>query len=353
MSTDSTDVALRPLAPADGPAIAELFAQTPDAGQISFTTRFKVDAYTALTALHPDTTGVAAVLPATGQLVGMAMIDWSQRQVEGSVRPCALLNTLKVHPDYRRRGIARRLAEWRIAATRERFGDDVVLLADIQKGNVASERAAQHWSSQFIGQPHTVLMGMRRSPPRLPRGISVRPARPEEFGAIAEQQNRFYQNYNLYAPQTADSFAAWLDHTPLHAPIHHLVVAVDAAGTLLAGAGISERARLLALHVGRLPAAMKLVVRAMGLLPPSGVVDEVLVDQLWFAPGHLAAAQALWAWLRWDLRERGSVLRTAYDPRGPVADVLRLPVWQPRAQSAFAVHAPVPLDPERLIYPYG
>ncbi|KPV48103.1 hypothetical protein SE17_39865, partial [Kouleothrix aurantiaca] len=65
MSTDSIDVALRPLAPTDGPAIAELFAQTPDAGQISFTTRFKVDAYTALTALHPDTTGVAAVLPAT------------------------------------------------------------------------------------------------------------------------------------------------------------------------------------------------------------------------------------------------------------------------------------------------
>src|SRR5689334_3507756 len=67
ISTHSTDVALRPLAPADGPAIAELFAQTPDAGQINFTARFKVDAYTELTPLHPDTAGVAAVLPITGQ----------------------------------------------------------------------------------------------------------------------------------------------------------------------------------------------------------------------------------------------------------------------------------------------
>jgi hypothetical protein len=51
---------------------------------------------------------------------------------------------------------------------------------------------------------------------------------------------------------------------------------------------------------------MKLVVRAMGLLPSSGVVDEVLVDQLWFGLGQLAAAQALWVWLRWEMRERGS-----------------------------------------------
>lgn len=353
MSTDSKGVTLRPLAPTDGSAIAELFEQTPDAGQISFTTRFKTDAYMALTALHTDTAGVVAVWPATGQVVGMAMVDWSQRQVEGSVRPCALLNTLKVHPDHRRQGIAQRLADWCFAAARERFGDDAVLLADIQKGNVASERAARHWSSQFVGQPHTVLVGMRRSPPRLPSGVTLRPAQPDELGAIAAQQNRFYQNYNLYAPQTADSLAAWRDHTPLPAPIHHLFVAVDAAGIILAGAGITERARLLALHVGRLPAAMKLAVRAIGLLPPSGVVDEVLVDQLWFAPGQAAAAQALWAWLRWELRERGSVLHTAYDPRGPLAAALRLPTWLPRAQSTFAVHAPVPLAPERLIYPYG
>ena len=109
----------------------------------------------------------------------------------------------------------------------------------------------------------------------------------------------------------------------------------------------------MALHVGRLPVVMKLVVRAIGLLPPSGVVGELVVDHLWFGPGQLAAAQALWAWLRWEMRDRGSVLRTAYDPRSPSPEVLRLPAWLPKAQSAFAVHAPVPLDPQRLIYPYG
>lgn len=70
--TYSTDIALRPLAPADGLAIAELFKQTPDAGQISFTTRFKIDAYTALTALYPGAAGAAAVHPSTEQVVKRA-----------------------------------------------------------------------------------------------------------------------------------------------------------------------------------------------------------------------------------------------------------------------------------------
>ena len=51
--TSPTDIALRRLEPGDGPVVATLFEQTPDAGQITFTTRFKIDAYTALTALHP------------------------------------------------------------------------------------------------------------------------------------------------------------------------------------------------------------------------------------------------------------------------------------------------------------
>ena len=70
--THSTDVARRPVAPADGPAIAELFEQTPDAGQISCTTRFKADASTALTALHPDCAGVVE----PGQIDRWTSPDW-------------------------------------------------------------------------------------------------------------------------------------------------------------------------------------------------------------------------------------------------------------------------------------
>jgi hypothetical protein len=49
----------------------------------------------------------------------------------------------------------------------------------------------------------------------------------------------------------------------------------------------------------------------------------------------------------------GELLRTSYDPRSPLAAALRLPIWQPRAQSSFAVRALVPIDPAHLLYPYG
>lgn len=348
-----THFVLRPLEPADGPTVATLFEQTPDAGQITFTTRFTIDPYLALTALRSDTAGVVAMIPDTGRIVGMAMVDLSHRWVEGEIRPCALLNTLKVHPDYRRQGIAGQMAQWRVDYAYQRLGEETVILADIQKGNIGSQQTARRWCRQSIGQHKTVIMRMRDTPSPLPAGITMRPARQEELGAIVEQHNRFYKEYNLYDPQTDVSLASWRKCSPFASAIRDIYVAVDSTGSLLAGLGVTERARLLSLHVGRLPPAMQFVNRLIRLLPPNGVVDEVLVDQFWFKPGQAAAAHALWEWLRWEKRDRGSVMRIAYDPRGPLHKVLRVPFWLPKGQSTFAVHSPVPLHPERLIYPYG
>ena len=232
------------------------------------------------------------------------------------------------------------------------MGEKAVILANIQKNNIGSQQAARRWCHQFIGEPATVLVRMRDIAPSS-ADITLRPAMLEELEAIAEQQNSLYQDYNLYAPQTAESLAGWLALTPFDVPVRHIYVAVDTLGSIIAGAGVTERARILSLRVGRLPLLMQLASRAMRLLPPNGVVDEVMIDQLWFKPGHIAAAQALWEWLRWEMRNRGSVIRTAYDPRGPLAHVLQLPFWLPKAQSTFAVRAPMLLVPERLIYPYG
>lgn len=353
MTTHPGAIALRALEPDDSTAIADLFEQTPDAGQITFNARFKIDVYQALTALHPGTVGVVATLPRTGQIVGMALIDLSHRQVEGAIYPCALLNTLKVHPDYRRQGIAAQLAQWRIEYVRQHQGDKAIILADIQKNNVGSQQAARRWCRQFIGEPATVLVRMRDTSPPAQPGITLRAARPEELEAISEQQNSFYREYNLFKPQTAESLAGWLALTAFAVPIRDLYIALDGSGSIVAGAGVTERARMVALHVGKLPLPMQIASRMMRLLPPNGVVDEVVVDQVWFKPGHLAAAQALWQWLRWELRNQGSVLRTAYDPRGPLPNVLQLPFWLPKAHSTFAVQAPMHVDPERLIYPYG
>jgi GNAT superfamily N-acetyltransferase len=79
----------------------------------------------------------------------------------------AVLDSLKVHPDYRRRGIARRLTDRRLERATELGGDEVVIVAYIQAGNTASLANAP------VGHPG------RRSAGRLPRcrSAGARPGR--------------------------------------------------------------------------------------------------------------------------------------------------------------------------------
>ncbi len=45
--------------------------------------------------------------------------------------------------NFRQRGIASRLAEWRVEYVHQHMGDEAVILAYIQKGNTGSQKTAQ------------------------------------------------------------------------------------------------------------------------------------------------------------------------------------------------------------------
>ena len=64
-----TDVLLRPLTPADGPAVAQLCKHSPDTGRVPFYFRYAVDAYQALVALKPASIAVVAEHPSTQALI--------------------------------------------------------------------------------------------------------------------------------------------------------------------------------------------------------------------------------------------------------------------------------------------
>jgi GNAT superfamily N-acetyltransferase len=343
----SSTIRLRPIEPSDGPKIATLFTNTPDTGQITFTTRFKADAYAVLRLLHPDMAGVVAEDTSKDQLVGIGLVDLTQRLLNGEPRPCALLHSLKVHPDYRRQGLARQIAQWRIDYARQQFGDAVAISANIQKGNTGSERNAQSWATHFVGPVVTALMRPLDSAPRLPQGLTFRPIKPEEFGAFAEQQRHFYQQYNLFWPQTEHSLQALFEQ-----PIRELYGVFDAAGNLLAGANNTLRFKVLSLEVGRLPGWMQGVNKLIKLLPANGIVDELMVEDLWFAPQQEAAAKALWQHLRYVHRNRASVVRISFDPRSPLAAIFGVPFWFPKAESSFAVYNKDALDSRRLLAPF-
>jgi len=341
---------LRPLTPADGPAIAALGEQSPETGAVAFHSEFHYDPYAALLALRPSTIGVAVEAPDHDGLVGLGLASFGECCYEGTLRPYAYFYSLSVHPAYRRRGLAAQIAAWRVEQARERLGAEAVLISGIQSGNVGSVRTAQKWSQYQLDRSQAGVVKMRAKPPQARPGWEVRPAREAELEEIAQKQNRFFQNHNFYPPQTAESLAAWRAEQPLGFQLHDYYVAADSQGHILAGLGITDEGRVISNRLIRMAWPLRLGNLLLKVVPPDGVMKRLPVEYFWFEPGQVEAGQFLWESLRWLWRERGTMLMTFFDPRGPIPQAIRLPKLMPPQRGSLMVSGPVPVSEARLVY---
>jgi GNAT superfamily N-acetyltransferase len=340
---------LSQLGPQDGPAYAAVLAASPDTGAIGSAVRFEIDPYQALMSLHRDTVGVVAETPGFDGFVGSGLIRFGQCQWEGEVRSSALLNTLVVHPDYRRRGLASQLAKWREEFARLRIGEGGVIWAIIQRNNTGSERTARKWAPQFLGSRLAVVpLRIRSVPPPRSRHLDVRPALPDDLDTVAEQLNRYYRDYNLYSPETRSSLAAWLDETPFDSPLHHYRIVTDKAGHLLAGMGLSENCRLRTTLITHLPLILRVLNLVFNVVPTNGQLQEIALSRLWYAPGQLEAAQHLLETMRWEWRARGTSLVLYADVRSRLMRLLGVRERVGKELVGIAVRAPVPCIEGRL-----
>jgi GNAT superfamily N-acetyltransferase len=342
---------LRLLGPQDGPAYAAVLAASPDTGTIGTAARFEIDAYRALTSLHKDTVGVVAETPGYDGFVGGGLIRFSQCQWEGEVRSSALLNTLVVHPDYRRRGLASRLAAWREEFARRRMGEGGGVWAIIQRNNTGSELTARKWATDSLGSRLAIVpLKMRSAPPRRARDFDVRPALPDDLGEVTEQLNRYYLDYNLYPPETESSLGGWLDETPFDTPFRHYRILADRAGCLLAGIALAENCRLRSTLVTRLPFFLRVPNLVLNVVPANGELREIALSRFWYAPGRLDAARHLLETMRWEWRERGTSLLLHVDVRSELTRLLGLRERIGKELLGYAVRAPVPCSEGRLRY---
>lgn len=346
-------IVLRQLVPTDGPAIDRLGRETPDTGAVAFYSEFQHDVYETVMALRPGTVGVVAET-ADQRIVGMGLVTFGNCQFEGELRPSAYLNSLSVHPEFRRRGIAARIAAWRVNEAREHFraaGREGVIFAAIQGGNVGSVRTADSWSNQVIqGRTSGAAINVRRQQPKAIDGLEVRPARDDELDRIADEQNRFYTDFNLYSPETTTSLEEWRSQLFFGERLREYLVAVDGSGEIAAGLGVTAEGPLITSHVVRMPPALRIANAFLRILPADGTVRRLKVDRFWFAPDQLKVARHLWESTRWLLRERGTVVMTFFDVNSPIRQAVVLPRIMPSMTGTVALHGPVPADPARCLY---
>ena len=341
---------LRPFAPQDGPAFDRLQLESPDTGRIHFTYHYQIDPYAALHARQGDFLGVVAEVPGHDGLVGACLVDFREAQIEGALRPCGLLNTLVVHPEFRRRGIATALVTWCVQAARERFGDEGVVWALIQRGNVGSVRTlTKHLRQTIPERIVSIPIKVRSRPPRPMPGWHVREADEDDLPRVAERMNRFYDGYNFYRPQTADTLAQWLTTSPFETPFRRYLVLTDGAGEILAGAGVEEGYRLGTLHVEDMSPSLRVLNGLLRLVPADGVSKGLTLTKVWHAPGQVWAARYLVESICWQWRDQATMAAAHVDLESPLIRVFPLRPWTPAPRLSVVAAGPVALSPERYI----
>lgn len=339
---------LRTAQPADSAAITSLITDSDG----DMTTRFVIDPYTAITSgTDEQTLIVVAECEGYDGLVGMGTVRFGSVQYHGQVLPFAGLDGLKVKAEFRRHGLGRKLAEWRIEQARQAYGEDCVLITGLLRSNQASRAVATKWSREFIEPVRVVIKPVRQQLPHPLENITIREIEPRDYSEFAMQQNRFYRDYNLYKPTSPTMIANCLQIVTADRQMYRLFVAVDKNGNLLAGARVWLRGLLKVDVINQIPLALRILNPILHVLPTDYTIRDIAVDGFWHTPGQEQVARYMWEAMRWHCAAFGSTLAISVDPRSPLLNIFQLKPWhQPRIELAFAVHGPVSSEQHGLVY---
>ncbi len=344
-------IALRSLREQDGPALAGLSYSVADGGFIQYAANYQIDAFRAVEAIHRDVQGVAAYSRDHSRLIGMGLVRFGQCQVEGEIRPYALLGNLIVHPDYRGQGLAARLVQWQVEKAREQCGEDTVIVTNFQVGNRISHRVYTRWLEHSAGTMEYIPMRTDPSaPPALP-GTSTGPLDESEYADFAKNHNAFYHDSNFFEPISAQSLTDLTQRSPFKSPFRHAYGAFDPSGRMLAGLVVMEEYRLKQMEIRGLPKTLRVLNNILGMIPKDGAVREVYLDHVWAAPGQAPAARHLVDTVRWIWANRATNIAVLIDPKGPLRPVFPTYPWTVKARTHMLYHTPKEIPPGKPICP--
>jgi GNAT superfamily N-acetyltransferase len=339
-------ITYRLVKPRDSLALKELIAATADSGSIGFTDEYQADLLDIHRGLAEEFH--AAVAVDDGKVVGMVFGEVRWVQYAGQRVPGVYISHLRVHPDYRRQGIAHGLADWALEYIVDLLRSDTVLYGAIMAGNDSLKLAEEYGFKATEPVQGGIVPMRKRLPAPLP-DLEVRPANRSELPAIAEGMNAFYREHDLWNLVGVDMLEEFLSREVAGVSPNQLYVAAR-GGEVVAGLSVSDRTSLVRMRLTRAPWYVRLLGGWSGLLPASGVLKALTVRHVWFREGELEAGRYLWNSLRYELRERGTCLGIAYDPRDRLADLFQVPFWLPMFKARYLVRASTLPEPGRLIY---
>ena len=344
-----TEFTLRPMAPGDGPAMDRLLREEAQTTAIALTTYYQHDVVTSLLAQHPTLFGVVAEIPGDDRLAGMATAFMQDLTIGGRTYRSAFLENLKVRGDLRRQGLGGRLAAWRIAEAERRAAGELVVMTVMDSTNEGSLATARQWATQILG-PINVRIARMGGAMRAHEGIQVRPLEEADVPAVISGARSFFADFDLVPVVTPDLLRAMLATTSLGEPIRQYRVAVGPDGTILAGAGIGERYKVMVDRIDRIPLPLAVLGRLTGILPADRTLRTIELFLTWHLPARADAAHVLWDTIRAEWRGRATGVGALVDPRSSLMEAFpvgRLP--GPRIELSVAVRTPTPIAEERML----
>jgi len=286
---------VREMQATDNQAYMELLSHSPDVGYMGIQIVFKENPYEMLMQRRPGEKVYMVETP-DGKLVGSAAADPRPVWFKGQPVHAVHLHSLMVDPDFRHLGVATALVQYRIKAARESFGRNVLIFAEIQQGNQAAVKNAEHWINGY-GPIHEsgFIPTFRRTPKPL-RGVTVREARPSDYPAIVEGFGEFNQQMDFTRYVTVDRLRRNLE--PIHGSIFRHRYVVEQNRRIVGGAVLSKHDPSTETRVIYGPFFIRLRVRLAGIIDENNLINAGEMDGIWFRPGYVEAAHYLIEYLR-------------------------------------------------------
>ena len=361
-------VRLRVATPADVPGLIELERLAPEAGPVAVRVDFHGD-YLALGSRREQ--AVVYLAEDDGVVVGTVSAVTRQTRLNDGWAPTTYLFRLRVHPAWRRQGVAARLVEHACAEARREHDTRVAWGAVLARNRASLELA------RAVGFRPVHTIGFRVLPTRWPapgraRRVRVRPAGVSEWPGIAAQAEALYGDCQFWPrlvfpqPSNAGARESLRPRKPTDSespevpssggssgPAGDTWVWVE-DGAVRASAAVFDLSALATVSVVAQYPGLGVVTGALarlgGLPDLGGRLRVGLVCDLTFAPERPADGAALVGALLRQLRPRLDFLIVAGDPAHSSGRVLRRLAWGMPGRAVVVARSLEPLDRRRPVY---